>query len=391
MVSYKMGSRRIHIFQVAKSIGGVGIYTRRLIKALDKEKFQITVACLAEGSDQMAAEMSEVQGVRAISIPMADQISPVSDIKICLQLLAIIKQNDFNLIHAHTSKPGFFARLAAAGRGIPVIYQPANFAFHDGTSKWQAMIYASLERMAARYLTERIIAVCDGERDLAGRYSVGVDKQFATIYTGIDLGPFSESVDRVSIRDSMGIPSNAPLVGTVARLTEAKSPEDFIRSAAIVHASNPLVHFVWVGSGPLEAESRKLVKSLRLEEVFHFAGYRNNVPEILKTFDCFVLSSHWEGFPLVILEAMAASLPVIATRVMGATEEVCDGETGLLVPIGNTTALAEAVEKVINDPKLAYLLGQAGRLRAETEFPFSKMIARIEELYENVYHNYARN
>ena len=386
-----MGKRRIHIFKVAKSIGGVGIYTRRLVKALDKEKFQITVACLAEGSDQMAAELSQVQGVHAISIPMADQISPISDIKICFQLSDIIKQNDFNLIHAHTSKPGFFARLAAAGTGIPVIYQPANFAFHDGASKWEAMIYAAIERMAARYLTERIIAVCEGERELARRYSVGVDKQFVRIYTGIDLGPFSESVDRAGIRDSMGIPANMPLVGTVARITEAKSPEDLIQAAAKVHAFKPLVHFVWVGAGPLETESKTLVKSLGLEDVFHFAGYRSNVPAILKTFDCFVLSSHWEGFPLVILEAMAASLPVIATQVMGAAEEVCDGETGLLVPIGNTTALAEAIEKVINDPNLAHLLGQAGRLRAETEFPFSKMIAQIEELYENVYNRNTRS
>ena len=386
-----MGRRRIHVFQVAKSIGGVGIYTRRLVKALDKEKFQVTVACLAEGSDQMAAEMSQVNDVQAISIPMEDQISPISDVRICLRLLDIIKHNDFNIIHAHTSKPGFFARAAAAGTGIPVIYQPANFAFHDGAPKPEAMFYAAIERIAAHYLTEKIIAVCDGERDLARRYSVGADKQFITIHTGIDLELFTGSVDRAAIRASMGIPVNVPLAGTVARLTEAKAPEDFIRAAVKIHARNPLVHFVWVGAGPLETASLALTKSLGLEDFFHFAGHRSNVPEILKTFDCFVLSSRWEGFPLVVLEAMAASLPVVATRVMGVTEEVRDQETGFLVSIGDTEALADAIEKVVHDPGLARRLGQAGRERAEMEFPFSKMISRIEELYEDIYNRRIRN
>src|SRR5208283_3972849 len=138
-----MDKQRLHIFQVAKSSGGVGIYTRRLVKALDKEKFQITVACLAEGADRLAVELSQEQGVRTFSIPMEDRIEPISDLQVCLKLSEIIRNNDFDIIHAHTSKPGFFARLTALGTGIPVIYQPANFAFHDGAPKWEAVFYAA--------------------------------------------------------------------------------------------------------------------------------------------------------------------------------------------------------------------------------------------------------
>ena len=380
-----MDKKRIHVFQVAKSIGGVGIYTRRLVTAVDKDRFQITVACLAEGGEQMAAEMSRIQGVHAVSIPMKDQIEPLSDVRVCMQLADIIRHNKFDLIHAHTSKPGFFARLAAMGTGIPVIYQPANFAFHDGASRRDVLLYGALERMAARHLTQRIIAICDGERELARRYSVGTDKQFITIHTGIDLQPYDEPVDRAAVRRSMDIPVDVQVIGTVARLTEAKAPADFIQAAALVHLHNPSIHFVWVGDGLLEAESRELAGSLGLNNVFHFAGHRSNIPAILKSFDCFVLSSHWEGFPLAVLEAMAAGLPVVSTLVMGVPEAVCDGQTGLLVAIGDIQAIANAIERLVDDPSLAREFGRAGRLRVESIFPFSKMIDRIEQLYEDVY------
>ncbi|MFZ1042464.1 MAG: glycosyltransferase family 4 protein [Anaerolineales bacterium] len=385
-----MVDKRIRLFQVAKSTGGVGMYTRRLVKALDKERFQITVACLAEGAEQMALEMSQIPGVQSISIPMKDSIEPFSDFRVCLKLSSIIRGSHFDLIHAHTSKPGFFARLAAKGTGIPVIYQPANFAFHEGVSKAEAIFYAALERMAARYLTNRIIAVCDGERELARRYAVGRDDQFVTIHTGIDLEPFGQLMDRSEVRASLGIPPNASLVGTVARLTEAKAPADFIRAAAQIHSHLPAVHFVWVGDGALEAESRQLVESLGLETVFHFAGYREDIPAILKSFDCFVLSSHWEGFPLAVLEGMAAGLPVVATRVMGTPEAVCDEETGILTPIGDPKALATAIEMIVGNPTLADAFGKAGRARVETMFSYSKMVARIEALYEEVYESKCR-
>ncbi len=378
-----MGKQRLHVFQVAKSSGGVGVYVRRLVEALDQEKFRVTVACLAEGADQMAAELSRLDGVRTISIPMKDYIEPFSDLQVCMKLSEIIRKNDFDLIHAHTSKPGFFARLAAIGTGIPVIYQPANFAFHEGASRQEVLLYSTIERIAA-HLTEKIIAVCDGERDLAHRFSVGADEQFVTIHTGVDLQPFNNSVDRAAVRASLGIPAEALLIGTVARLVEQKAPQDFIRAAELVHAHFPEIHFLWIGDGVLESQSRALVASLGLNDVFHFGGYREDAPAILKSLDCFVLSSRWEGFPLVVLEAMAAGLPVVATRVIGSSEAICDGETGLLVPVGDAKALADAIEQIVSNPVLAHTFGRSARLRAENIFPYSKMVARIEHLYEEV-------
>lgn len=375
----------IRLFQVAKSSGGVGMYTRRLVKALNKQRYKITVACLAEGSDELAAELSQLDGVNAISIPMKDQIEPLSDFGICMELASIIRRERFDLIHAHTSKPGLLARVASIGTGIPVIYQPANFAFHDGVSKRQAMFYAAIERVAARYLTTKIIAVCDGERELARRYSVGSDALFITIHTGIELDPFNGNFDRAALRKSLGIPETAFLAGTVARLTEAKAPADFINAAALVNRKYQSVHFIWVGDGELMDEALALVKAQNLESVFHFPGFRSDIPALLEAFDCFVLSSHWEGFPLALLEAMAASLPVVSTRVMGATEAVQEDETGFLVPIGDVNSLADAIGKLIDDSMRRKAFGIAARARVESEFPYSKMVARIESLYETIH------
>lgn len=375
-----MTDDRIHILQVAKSKGGVGMYTRRLVKAFDKSRYRFTVACLAEGSEEMAIDLNKIEGVQAISIPMKDGIEPLSDILICFKLAKLIRTEKFDLIHAHTSKPGFFTRLAAIGTNIPVIYRPANFAFHENAPRSQVILYAFLERLAA-HITDRIITVSNGERELARRYSVGRDDQFVTIHTGIDLDPFEIIVDRAIVRAEFGIPPDVWLIGIVARLSEAKAPSDFIHAAAIVHARFPLVHFLWVGDGPLEDKARVLMQSLRLQEVFHFAGFRNNIPAILKSLDCFVLSSHWEGFSIAVLEAMAAGLPVIATKVTGAAEAIVDGETGILVEIGDVQGLADAVCKLAGNVNLSQDMGMAARKRAESEFPYAKMLDRIGKLY----------
>jgi len=374
---------KIHVFQITKTLGGVGTYVRRLVSALDKSRYRFTVVFLAEGSDEMAADLNKIEGVNAIGIPMKDYIDPFADISICLKIAKILRSDKFDLIHAHTSKPGFFTRLAAIGLDIPVIYRPASFAFHENASRSQAIFYAFLERFAARYLTDRIQLVCNGERKLARQYSVGRDDQFVVIHTGIDLRPFEISIDRAQIRAKFNIPPDVKLAGTIARLTEQKAPSDFIRAAALVHVRYPQTHFLWVGDGPLENEARALVQALGLQDVFHFAGAHKNsdIPAILLSLDFFVLSSHWEGFSIAVLEAMAAGLPIIATRVTGAAEAIVDGETGILVDIGNVHGLAEAECKLIGDAKLIGTMGIAARKRAESEFPYAKMLDRVEKMY----------
>lgn len=379
-------SNRIHILEITKSTGGVGSYIRWLANGLDKDRFQLTVACLSEGGPALAADLGAIPGVRAFSLAMNRyKINPLTDARVFTQLARLIRSEHFDLIHAHTSKPGYLARLAAVGTGVPVIYRPACFAFHPGAGKLQATAIATLERFAARYLTARITTVCDGERQLALDYNVGWDELLTTIHTGIDTRPFDIPIDREKLRASIGVAADVPLVGTVGRLSPQKAPLDFVRAAATVHAQRPDLHFVWIGDGPLETAARSLVTELGLDEVFHFAGLRANIAALLQVLDCFVLSSHWEGFSLVILEAMAARLPIVATRVMGTPEAIEDGVSGLLVPAGDPSALADALLDMMRDPERAKRFGAQGRQRVERTFTRTHMIAGITKVYDEVY------
>jgi glycosyltransferase involved in cell wall biosynthesis len=273
--------------------------------------------------------------------------------------------------------------MAAIGSGVPVLYSPHCFAFHAGASSWTNLITSSLENFASHYTT-RIITVAEGERELARKYRVGSDDQFAVIHTGIDPSPYRQPVDRAHLKESLGIPASSPVVGSVGRLSEQKSPVDFIRLAEAVHKSRPDAHFVWVGDGPLEEEVRELSTSLCLDSVIHWLGYRNDVPQLLHIFDCFVLTSRWEGFPLVILEAMASGVPIIATSIPGTSEAIQHEVNGLLAPVGDTQTMARFVLDLLADSGKADTYRSASYARIETEFTRERMLSMIRDLYLEV-------
>jgi glycosyltransferase involved in cell wall biosynthesis len=376
---------QIRVLQVSKSTGGIGQYLRSLVYGLNKERFRVTVACLSEGSEQLAAEFSKVDKVDAFSLQMDRyKINLITDVRVWWSLARLVRRERFDVIHAHGSKPGFLARMSAVGTGIPTIYCPACFSFHDGVAKWKAVFYALIERVAAAWFTDRIIAVCNDEKLLARRYSVGKDTLFTVVYNGVNPTEFKRESDRTSVRKSLHIPEDVFLVGTVARLSKQKAPFDFVNAAAKVHKNFPEVQFVWVGDGELDTETKELIRSHNIENVFHLLGYRKDVPDLLNAMDCFVLASHWEGFSISVLEAMAAELPVIASRVSGAAEAVVDGETGLLVPIGDPMALARAIERLASNPSDAKRFGEAGRKRVEEKFTLNQMIREIETVYDEI-------
>ena len=376
--------RPLRVLLVVKSTGGVAEYIRWLIYGIDREKFSFTVACLSENGREFAAELRQVAGVQTLHYEIDRyNVDLVSDTRVGLQLMELIRSQHFDLIHAHASKPGFLARMAAIGSGVPVLYSPHCFAFHAGASPWKNLITSSLENFAS-YFTTRIITVAEGERELARKYRVGRDDQFAVIHTGIDPKPYRQPVDRAHLRESLGIPASAPVVGSVGRLSEQKSPLDFVRLAEAVHKSRPDAHFVWVGDGPLEEEVRTLSTLLRLNSVMHLLGYRNDVPQLLHIFDCFVLTSRWEGFPLVILEAMASGAPVIATNIPGTSEAIQHEVNGLLVPVGDTQTMAGLVLDVLADPVKSDSFSAASYARIETEFTRDRMLCMIRDLYLEV-------
>ncbi|NQU29505.1 MAG: glycosyltransferase family 4 protein [Anaerolineae bacterium] len=377
-------SRRYSILLVTKSTGGVAEYVRWMVYGLDKRKFSLTVACLSEHGSEFAEELLQLSDVEAFSFPMDRfKINLFTDIFLIFKIRKILRKKSFDLIHAHASKPGFITRMAAAGLKIPVFYSPHGFAFHAGASSIRSRVTAFLERFAVRFTT-RIIAVADGEIELAQEFGVGNEQLFVTVHTGIDMTDYHQPVNVKAIKKSLGIPSAAQLVGTVGRLSPQKSPADFIQAAALIKASHPKVHFIWIGDGPMQKDMQILVHSLELDDVFHWGGQRQDVPKLLHVFDCFMLTSRWEGFPLVILEALAAKVPVVATDILGTREAISSGVNGWLSPVGDTNALARAAIDILDNPVRATAFHEAGLKRIYNEFTREKMLASLEQEYMRV-------
>jgi len=204
------------------------------------------------------------------------------------------------------------------------------------------------------------------------------------VHTGLDPRPYRAMLDVPGLKASLGVPADAPLVGTVGRLSPQKSPLDFVRMVAIVHKRLPRAHFVWIGSGPLQEAALQLSLESGLKDVLHFAGQRANVPDLLQALQCFVLTSAWEGFPLVLLEAMAAGAPVVATDIPGSDEAIRAGQDGLLVPVGDPLAMAQAVQDILENPQQAALYRDSASRRLEQEFTPRAMLDGLTDVYRQV-------
>lgn len=377
-------STHLRLLLVTKSTGGVAEYIRWLVSGIDKDRFHLTVACLSEYGEEFAEELHRHNGVQAVHYAMNRyKIDPLFDLRVFFQLSKLIRSQRFDVIHAHASKPGYLARMAALGTGVPALYSPHCFAFHAGAGSFTRFATSTLEKLAARFTT-RIVAVANGERELASSYRVGTPELFTVIRTGIDPVPYRQCVDIKKLKSQLGIPETSPVIGSVGRLNRQKSPMDFVRMAKAVHWSRPDAHFVWAGDGPLAEEVHALTASFDLEQVVHWLGERDDVPQLLHVMDCLVITSLWEGLPLVVLEAMASDVPVIATDIYGTRELVLHGESGFLAPAGDSHALARFALDLLADSEKRKRFASVGHGRIDNEFMRDRMISMLEDLYDEV-------
>jgi glycosyltransferase involved in cell wall biosynthesis len=365
---------------------------RWLAGGLDLNRFQLTFACLSEGGADLAAELSRPPDIETLSWTMNRfKVDPATDALIILRLFRLVRSRKFDLVHAHGSKAGFLARVSAAGSGIPVVYSPHGFAFDAGNvSPFVRFIYALVERLSANLLTAQIITVSEAEKRSALARKIGKPELFSTVHSGIEWKQFDLSADRHSLRQMLGVPIDAPLIGTVGRLNEQKAPFDFVRLAALLNRSCFDAYFVWVGDGSLMEPARELARQLSVEAKIRFIGLRSDVNSLLRGLDCFVLTSHWEAFPIVVLEAMASQLPVVASDLPGIDEAVMDGFNGYLCPAGDLEAMQAALEKIIGDRDHAAQLGLNGRNRITQFFTRERMILALESVYLEVANTHTR-
>ncbi len=275
--------------------------------------------------------------------------------------------------HAGIGWEGHAGIMAAHAAGVPVIVRTEHLPYLL-TDQQQRREHAELLSLVNQL-------ICVSAAAAQSFVEAGIDDQQLTVIRN-GIIPQRVAPDRASVCAEWGLPADAQLVLTVARLTEQKGHCYLLEALPAILAAAPNAYFIWVGHGPLEAELRAQLVALEIDPTrLIMAGRRDDVPRLLAAANLFVLPSLFEGLPLVVLEAMANGVAVIGTRVCGTSEAIRDGWNGRLVEPKNSAALATAIVEVLTDPSLAARWAHAGRVRFEQEFTAARMANETAALY----------
>ena len=289
-------------------------------------------------------------------------------VKKCISLIRQIKPD---IIHAHSSKAGVVARVAGWICKVPVVFTAHGWGFTPGTPNKRRVVALIAEKLLAP-LTAKLICVSENDRQLALSLGVGSQNSLVTVRYGIGNIPVS-----------LANPALNPVrLIMVARFNEQKDQVTLLKS--IAQLNDHSIHLDLVGSGPSWKSCKDLAKSLAIEDQVSFLGDRRDVPNLLAQSQIFILSTHYEGLPISILEAMRTGLPVVATSVNGIPEEVLDGQTGFLVAREDVSSIANALSNLIQSPDLRQQMGEAGRQKFLEEFTIERMIDETKTVYEQV-------
>jgi glycosyltransferase involved in cell wall biosynthesis len=299
---------------------------------------------------------------------LVQPIDPANDCRALMRIVKLIRAAKPDLVHTHTSKAGILGRLAARITDVPAVFTAHTWSFAEGNSlKWK-LVGVPSERMAARWST-RIINVSEANRSLAIEKAVAAPEKLITVHNGI-------GDDDARANPAIG---NPVTITMVARFSAQKDHITLLRSLAGISIPYKLR---LVGDGPTLPAARDEAARLGLTKHIEFCGLRKDVGNILSTSQLLVLTTNAEGFPITILEAMRAGLPVIATETGGTPESVRHEETGLLVPPRDVTAVRAALIRLLADPALRMRMGEAGRARFEREFGLTAMLGKTLDVYE---------
>ncbi len=347
--------------------GGVSRHVVELAQALQADGLAVEVACPRESLTWSTLDGS---GVRLHAIEAHRKARP-GDARSLATLVRLA--GDADVVHVHSAKAGFVGRLAASLRGkrTACAFTPHGWSWWaaDGT---EAQLYLRLERLAAHWC-RTIVALSDDERAAGLEAHVGRAEQYRVIPNGVPLERFL--LPRAPVRGR---------ILTVGRLAPPKRPDLALRAFAKARERVPEAELHVVGDGPLRAEAEALTAELGVADAVHFFGNRDDVPELLARAECALLASDYEGCPLAVVEAMAASVPVAATASGGTGELVRPGATGALAAKGDAEGLAEALVEVLADPAKARELGAEGRRDAERNLSLDRMVGRLVALYDEL-------
>jgi glycosyltransferase involved in cell wall biosynthesis len=359
---------RTHVLEVVGNaiVGGMETYVQRLVRALPKDRFEVTVCCPHESA--FSESLQGQPGVRILVMPMPDDPAWAS----VSSTASYVRAQGVDVIHCHLNNAHLLGGLAGRLAGVPVLF--TNHGRQLGSPDLE------MHRLGQTHLG----VVCQYSQLHALNLGVLPDR-LHLIPNGVDCREFQpRRVRDGALRTRFGIAADAPLVGFVGRLSWEKAPETFLRAMLLVRQSDPQVRIVMCGTGPMAEQVAGFVRQFDLQDHVHLAGLQSDIPAVLAELDVLVSSSHTEAMPLALMEAMAAGLPVVGTRVGGVPELVQHGLTGYLAGPGDIDGIASCVRALLRDPALRERFGAAARERALQRFSLDDCVARTGELLQRL-------
>jgi glycosyltransferase involved in cell wall biosynthesis len=360
-------------------LGGVPEAVYQLMRVMEKR--DLTLYVLRRTSFELLGSQARLDRFIDLGIPIriADGYEAKHELVDILRGWMI--EDSIDILHTHSYKPNLHGRMAAIplrAHGLKIVAHYHN-SYDD---KWSEPGAIATERRLAGE-SDRIIACSSSVRShIAGQIGIS-EAQIAMVQNGVDLGRFATERNQRDARIALGLPLDVPVVGVVGRISAQKGQDDFLSAARHVHERHPTAHFALVGgsdSAALEQRIRQQVIDDQLSDVVHMIGFVDDMPQVYAALDILAVPSRWEGFGLVLVEAMASGRPIVATAVGAIPEVVTDTRNALLTPPGDTRALADAITRLIESPQQRERLASNGRVDA-AQFSWERSGKQLEELY----------
>ena len=364
------------LIDMIPATGGAEVLAAGLVERLDRTRIRpslITYRYLMPG-DERRSQDEVLDRLRAAGVDVLE-LDGVNrfDVACWRPLLRRMMAGQIDVLHSHKHGPNLWASLLSRLAPVPVVVAHEHTWSFVGERRRQLS-----DRWVVATRADAYLAVSEADR----RAMIDIEDIPAELVEVLPNGiPSVPRPEGATLRDELGVPEGAPLVGAIASLREQKDFPTLLRAHAQLLEQRPDAHLVIIGDGPDRPRIEAVLAGLDVGDRVHLAGYRRDAGRAAWELDVAVNSSTFEGSSLAILEYMAAGRPIVATDVGGSRELLDDGRVGVLVPPGDPTALATAIGRLLDDPAAAAALGRAAAERQQEQYDIDRQVERLEELY----------
>ena len=358
----------VHV-QLLPLLSGAQNVMLAILNSLDKNKYDVYI--ISKPGGPLVERVLDLD-YNYIPLKSFRRNISIMDIVAFIKLFRIFKKHKFDIVHTHSSKPGFIGRIAARIAGVPqIVHTVHGFPFHPYQKKLIMSFYRSVEKLAGLFC-DKVVFVNNSERETAIADHLVQPEKAVTIYNGIKLPEIE--MQKKEIGDKF-------IIGSCLRFWKQKNIIETIDAAIRVCKKNEKIQFIFIGDGELYEVAENMVNDSGYKDRIYLPGWQNNPTDWLQKFDVFLLYSKWEGLPLSILEAMSYGLPIVASDIKGNNELVSE-VNGILVPINDIDRLSAVLLSLPNENGKLREWGENSRKLVKEKFDLTGFTRKYNKIYD---------